>query len=101
MPQRASTLDKSRFDKTGRWTEGKPQVVAVKPLTALRKLRHYVWQPRSNKAAQPPAGPCDSAGKAGDDKPPQVNGFRTLRGLGVSVVKAEASSTASGGTVRC
>lgn len=48
--QRASTLDTLVFDKTGTLTEGKPQVVAVKPLTALRKLRHYVWQPRSNKA---------------------------------------------------
>lgn len=48
--QRASTLDTLVFDKTGTLTEGKPQVVAIKPLTALRKLRHYVWLPRSNKA---------------------------------------------------
>lgn len=47
------------------------------------KLRHYVWQPRSNKA---PATrwPMRFWKKAGDDKLPQVNGFRTLRGLGVS-----------------
>ncbi len=50
--QRASTLDTLVFVETGTLTEGKPaEVVAVKTTgTALMKLRHYVWQPRSNKA---------------------------------------------------
>lgn len=80
--QRASTLDTVVFDKTGTLTEGKPQVVAVKTFAdvdeaqalrlaaALEQGSSHRWHGRSDKA--------------GDMQLPQVNGFRTLRGLGVS-----------------
>ncbi|MDK9603293.1 copper-exporting P-type ATPase CopA [Lelliottia wanjuensis] len=80
--QRASTLDTLVFDKTGTLTEGKPQVVAVKTVAhseedALR-LAAALEQGSSHPLARA------ILEKAGNTTLPQVNNFRTLRGLGVS-----------------
>lgn len=81
--QRASELDTLVFDKTGTLTEGKPQVVAVKTFagvdehTALR-LAAALEQGSSHPLARA------ILDKAADDPLPEVSGFRTLRGLGVS-----------------
>lgn len=71
------------FDKTGTLTEGKPQVVAVKTFagvdehTALR-LAAALEQGSSHPLARA------ILDKAADGPLPEVSGFRTLRGLGVS-----------------
>ncbi|WP_323117435.1 copper-exporting P-type ATPase CopA [Klebsiella variicola] len=81
--QRASELDTLVFDKTGTLTEGKPQVVAVKTFagvdehTALR-LAAALEQGSSHPLARA------ILDKAADSSLPEVSGFRTLRGLGVS-----------------
>ncbi|UWM65229.1 copper-exporting P-type ATPase CopA [Enterobacter sp. CP102] len=80
--QRASTLDTLVFDKTGTLTEGKPQVVAVNTAgiaeaDALR-LAASLEQGSSHPLARA------ILDKATDAALPQVNNFRTLRGLGVS-----------------
>lgn len=81
--QRASELDTTVFDKTGTLTEGKPQVVAVKTFagvdehTALR-LAAALEQGSSHPLARA------ILDKAADGPLPEVSGFRTLRGLGVS-----------------
>ncbi|AEN63742.1 copper-translocating P-type ATPase [Enterobacter soli] len=80
--QRASTLDTLVFDKTGTLTEGKPQVVAVHTAgiaeaDALR-LAAALEQGSSHPLARA------ILDKAADAALPQVNNFRTLRGLGVS-----------------
>lgn len=80
--QRASTLDTLVFDKTGTLTEGKPQVVAVytagiAEADALR-LAAALEQGSSHPLARA------ILDKAADAALPQVNNFRTLRGLGVS-----------------
>jgi copper-(or silver)-translocating P-type ATPase len=79
--QRASTLDTLVFDKTGTLTEGKPQVVAVNTAgiaeaDALR-LAAALEQGSSHPLARA------ILDKAADAALPQVNNFRTLRGLGV------------------
>lgn len=80
--QRASTLDTLVFDKTGTLTEGKPQVVAVNTdgiaeADALR-LAAALEQGSSHPLARA------ILDKAANAALPQVNNFRTLRGLGVS-----------------
>lgn len=80
--QRASTLDTLVFDKTGTLTEGKPQVVAVNTAgiaeaDALR-LAAALEQGSSHPLARA------ILDKVADAALPQVNNFRTLRGLGVS-----------------
>ncbi|STQ13662.1 copper-exporting P-type ATPase A [Enterobacter cloacae] len=80
--QRASTLDTLVFDKTGTLTEGKPQVVSVHTsgfaeADALR-LAAALEQGSSHPLARA------IIEKAGEASLPQVNNFRTLRGLGVS-----------------
>ncbi|HEY4435359.1 MAG TPA: copper-exporting P-type ATPase CopA [Lelliottia sp.] len=80
--QRASTLDTLVFDKTGTLTEGKPQVAAVKTVEhseedALR-LAAALEQGSSHPLARA------ILEKAASTSLPQVNNFRTLRGLGVS-----------------
>ncbi|NIY48471.1 copper-exporting P-type ATPase CopA [Cedecea colo] len=81
--QRASTLDTIVFDKTGTLTEGKPQVVAVKTHGGMQendavRLAAALEQGSSHPLARA------ILEKAGDIKLPEVTGFRTLRGLGVS-----------------
>jgi len=81
--QRASELTTLVFDKTGTLTEGKPQVVEVKTVgdmdeaTALR-LAAALEQGSSHPLARA------ILEKAAVSSLPQVNAFRTLRGLGVS-----------------
>ncbi|MGS4681028.1 copper-exporting P-type ATPase CopA [Enterobacter soli] len=80
--QRASALDTLVFDKTGTLTEGKPQVVAVNTdgiaeADALR-LAAALEQGSSHPLARA------ILDKAANAALPQVNNFRTLRGLGVS-----------------
>jgi Cu+-exporting ATPase len=81
--QRASELDTLVFDKTGTLTEGKPQVVAVKTYggfdeTQVLRLAAALEQGSSHPLARA------IIEKADQGPLPQVNGFRTLRGLGVS-----------------
>ncbi|MEH0886289.1 copper-exporting P-type ATPase CopA [Enterobacter sp. UNJFSC 003] len=80
--QRASALDTLVFDKTGTLTEGKPQVVAVTGVgvsdTDALRLAAALEQGSSHPLARA------ILDKASDSALPQVNNFRTLRGLGVS-----------------
>ena len=72
------------FDKTGTLTEGKPQVVAVKTFADVDEAQAL------RQAAALEQGSSHPLARAILDKSrvimqlPQVNGFRTLRGLGVS-----------------
>lgn len=81
--QRASTLDTLVFDKTGTLTEGKPQVVAVKTFNGVEEAQALRLAAALEQGSSHPLAHAILE-KAGDDKLPQVNGFRTLRGLGVS-----------------
>uniref|UniRef100_A0A8H9YX27 Copper-exporting P-type ATPase n=1 Tax=Pseudomonas tritici TaxID=2745518 RepID=A0A8H9YX27_9PSED len=80
--QRASTLDTLVFDKTGTLTEGRPQVVAVQTVnladTDALRLAAALEQGSSHPLARA------IIEKAGNATLPQVDNFRTLRGLGVS-----------------
>ncbi|MBL5921452.1 copper-exporting P-type ATPase CopA [Lelliottia amnigena] len=80
--QRASTLDTLVFDKTGTLTEGRPQVVAVRTVnladTNALRLAAALEQGSSHPLARA------ILEKAGNETLPQVDNFRTLRGLGVS-----------------
>ncbi len=81
--QRASTVDTLVFDKTGTLTEGTPQVVnlvlaqGVDEAAALR-LAAALEQGSSHPLAKA------ILAKAEGQALPEVTGFRTLRGLGVS-----------------
>ncbi len=81
--QRASEIDTLVFDKTGTLTEGKPQVVAVKTVGEMSerdvlRLAAALEQGSSHPLARA------ILDKAADEVLPEVNDFRTLRGLGVS-----------------
>ncbi|NDJ58605.1 copper-exporting P-type ATPase CopA [Enterobacteriaceae bacterium 4M9] len=81
--QRASTLDTLVFDKTGTLTEGKPQVTAQETVgridsTQVLRLAAALEQGSSHPLARA------MREKAGELPLPEVEGFRTLRGLGVS-----------------
>lgn len=80
--QRASTIDTLVFDKTGTLTEGRPQVVAVRTVnladTDALRLAAALEQGSSHPLARA------IIEKAGNETLPQVDNFRTLRGLGVS-----------------
>lgn len=80
--QRTSTLDTLVFDKTGTLTEGRPQVVAVRTVnladTDALRLAAALEQGSSHPLARA------ILEKAGNATLPQVDNFRTLRGLGVS-----------------
>ncbi len=102
MPMRCSAPVNSTpsvFDKTGTLTEGKPQVVAVKTFagvdehTALR-LAAALEQGSSHPLARA------ILDKAADGPLPEVSGFRTLRGLGVSG-EAEGHRLLLGNRGRC
>lgn len=80
--QRASTLDTLVFDKTGTLTEGKPQVVAVKTLQVSEEEALRLAAALEQGSSHPLARAI--LDKAGNTTLPQVNNFRTLRGLGVS-----------------
>ncbi|KFC08734.1 heavy metal transporting ATPase [Trabulsiella guamensis ATCC 49490] len=81
--QRASTLDTLVFDKTGTLTEGKPQIVAVKTVAQLDESEALRLAAALEQGSSHPLARAILE-KAGDTTLPQVNGFRTLRGLGVS-----------------
>ncbi|MFW0766021.1 copper-exporting P-type ATPase CopA [Trabulsiella odontotermitis] len=81
--QRASTLDTLVFDKTGTLTEGKPQIVAVKTVAQLNEREALRLAAALEQGSSHPLARAILE-KAGDITLPQVNGFRTLRGLGVS-----------------
>ena len=80
--QRASTLDTLVFDKTGTLTEGKPQVVAVKTLQVSEEEALRMAAALEQGSSHPLARAI--LDKAANTALPQVNNFRTLRGLGVS-----------------
>ncbi len=81
--QRASRLDTVVFDKTGTLTEGKPQVVAVKTFADVDEAQALRLAAALEQGSSHPLARA-ILDKAGDMQLPQVNGFRTLRGLGVS-----------------
>ncbi|CAM7996601.1 copper-exporting P-type ATPase CopA [Lelliottia nimipressuralis] len=80
--QRASTLDTLVFDKTGTLTEGKPQVVAVKTVGVTQEDALRLAAALEQGSSHPLARAILE--KAGHAALPQVDNFRTLRGLGVS-----------------
>ncbi|MGG2077514.1 copper-exporting P-type ATPase CopA [Lelliottia nimipressuralis] len=80
--QRASTLDTLVFDKTGTLTEGKPQVVAVKTVGVTQEDALRLAAALEQGSSHPLARAILE--KASYAALPQVNNFRTLRGLGVS-----------------
>lgn len=81
--QRASELDTLVFDKTGTLTEGKPQVVAVKTYVDLSETQVLRLAAALEQGSSHPLARAIIE-KAGTGPLPQVNAFRTLRGLGVS-----------------
>lgn len=76
--QRASTLDTVVFDKTGTL-----QVVAVKTFADIDEAQALRLAAALEQGSSHPLARA-ILDKAGDMQLPQVNGFRTLRGLGVS-----------------
>lgn len=81
--QRASELTTLVFDKTGTLTEGKPQVVAVKTFSGVEEAQALRLAAALEQGSSHPLARAILE-KAGDATLPQVNAFRTLRGLGVS-----------------
>ena len=81
--QRASELDTLVFDKTGTLTEGKPQVVAVKTFAQADEAQVLRLAAALEQGSSHPLARAILE-KAGTEPLPQVNNFRTLRGLGVS-----------------
>jgi Cu+-exporting ATPase len=81
--QRASELDTLVFDKTGTLTEGKPQVVAVKTYGDINEAQALRLAAALEQGSSHPLARAIIE-KANESQLPQVNGFRTLRGLGVS-----------------
>ncbi|XTZ37403.1 copper-exporting P-type ATPase CopA [Salmonella enterica] len=80
--QRASTVDTLVFDKTGTLTLGRPEVIRIKTVagdeTSALRMAAALEQGSSHPLARA------ILDKAADESLPQVNQFRTLRGLGVS-----------------
>ncbi len=81
--QRASELTTLVFDKTGTLTEGKPQVVAVKTLGTISEATALRLAAALEQGSNHPLARAILE-KAAEKSLPQVNAFRTLRGLGVS-----------------
>lgn len=80
--QRASTLDTLVFDKTGTLTEGKPQVVAIHTNGLSQEEALRLAAALEQGSSHPLAHAILE--KAGTADLPQIQNFRTLRGLGVS-----------------
>jgi len=80
--QRASTLDTLVFDKTGTLTEGKPQVVAVDTTGGIDQAEALRLAAALEQGSSHPL--ARAILEKADASLPQVNNFRTLRGLGVS-----------------
>jgi len=81
--QRASTLDTLVFDKTGTLTRGMPQVVAVKTVNGYSEAQAITFAAALEQGSSHPLAKA-LLEKAGDVVLPEVQNFRTLRGLGVS-----------------
>lgn len=81
--QRASTLDTIVFDKTGTLTEGKPQVTALETFGDTDSALALRFAAALEQGSSHPLARAILE-KAGDAALPEVDGFRTLRGLGVS-----------------
>lgn len=81
--QRASTLDTLVFDKTGTLTEGKPQVAAVETLAGVSETEALQLAAALEQGSSHPLARAIIE-KAAVPQLPQVAGFRTHRGLGVS-----------------
>ncbi|MGR7571112.1 copper-exporting P-type ATPase CopA [Klebsiella aerogenes] len=81
--QRASELDTLVFDKTGTLTEGKPQVVAVKTFAGVDETTAVRLAAALEQGSSHPLARA-ILDKTADSTLPEVSGFRTLRGLGVS-----------------
>ncbi|WP_281081450.1 copper-exporting P-type ATPase CopA [Klebsiella quasivariicola] len=81
--QRASELDTLVFDKTGTLTEGKPQVVTVKTFSGIDEATAVRLAAALEQGSSHPLARA-ILDKAADGPLPEVSGFRTLRGLGVS-----------------
>lgn len=81
--QRASTLDTIVFDKTGTLTEGKPQVTALETFGETDSAQALRFAAALEQGSSHPLARAILE-KAGDAALPEVDGFRTLRGLGVS-----------------
>lgn len=81
--QRASTLDTVVFDKTGTLTEGKPQVVGVITAAGVDEQQAVRLAAALEQGSSHPLA-RSILDKAQEIALPSVNGFRTLRGLGVS-----------------
>ncbi|MEH5098695.1 copper-exporting P-type ATPase CopA [Atlantibacter hermannii] len=81
--QRASTLDTVVFDKTGTLTEGKPQVVGVITAAGVDEQQAVRLAAALEQGSSHPLARA-ILDKAQEITLPSVNGFRTLRGLGVS-----------------
>ncbi|CAM7916229.1 copper-exporting P-type ATPase CopA [Atlantibacter hermannii] len=81
--QRASTLDTVVFDKTGTLTEGKPQVVGVITAAGVDEQQAVRLAAALEQGSSHPLARA-ILDKAQEIAIPSVNGFRTLRGLGVS-----------------
>jgi Cu+-exporting ATPase len=80
--QRASTIDTLVFDKTGTLTEGKPQVVAINTHGLSQEEALRLAAALEQGSSHPLAHAILE--KAGTTDLPQIQNFRTLRGLGVS-----------------
>lgn len=80
--QLASTLDTLVFDKTGTLTEGKPQVVAIHTNGLSQEEALRLAAALEQGSSHPLAHAILE--KAGTADLPQIQNFRTLRGLGVS-----------------
>ncbi len=81
--QRASQLDTLVFDKTGTLTAGKPQVVATETAPQIDADQALLLAAALEQGSSHPLARAILE-KAGAQALPQVDGFRTLRGLGVS-----------------
>lgn len=81
--QRASTLDTVLFDKTGTLTESKLQVVAVKTFNGVNEFQALHLTAALEQGSSHPLAHAILE-KANDGNLPQVNGFKTLRELGIN-----------------
>ncbi len=81
--QRATTLDTIVFDKTGTLTEGKPQVTALETVGSVDNMQALRLAAALEQGSNHPLARAIRE-KAGDMPLSEVEGFRTLRGLGVS-----------------
>ncbi|MEZ0583511.1 copper-exporting P-type ATPase CopA [Erwinia sp. STN24] len=81
--QRASTLNTLVFDKTGTLTEGKPQVAAIRVFNGADEQQALSLAAALEQGSQHPLARA-IIGRAGQAALPEVTGFRTLGGLGVS-----------------